>query len=106
MHHHRSSVRRGGGLDPAQEGQQARGVVGHAVLRPRREVELAHLVFGGVASLQTKDNRAVKHQRGEEGRVEGWREGWRRRVTRSMAKVRTVYSASVSVFSSVILMSP
>lgn len=86
MHHHGSGVRRGGGLDPAQEGQQARRVVGHAVLRPRGEVELAHLVLGRVAALQTQDNREVKPQRGEEGRwtdggkgggMEGRAEGWR-----------------------------
>ena len=32
--HHRPSVWGRGGLDPADEGQQASGVVGHAVLRP------------------------------------------------------------------------
>lgn len=50
--HHRPGVRGGGGLDPAQEGQQAGGMVRHAMLRPRGEVELAHLMFGRVASLQ------------------------------------------------------
>lgn len=44
-------VRRGGGLHAPDEGQQPRGVVGDAVLRPRREVELADLVPGRVASL-------------------------------------------------------
>lgn len=50
--HHRSSIRRSWGLDPAQESQQARSVVRHAVLRPRGEVELAHFVFGRVTSLK------------------------------------------------------
>ena len=50
--HYGAGVGRGGGLDAAQEGQQAGGVVGHAVLGPGGEVELADLVFGRVASLQ------------------------------------------------------
>lgn len=55
MDHHGSGIRRRGGLDPTQEGQQAGGVVGHAVLGPRGEVELTNLVFGRVTSLdQTK----------------------------------------------------
>lgn len=105
MHHHGSGVRRRGGLDPAQEGQQARGVVGHAVLGPGGEVELAHLVFGGVASLQTRETQQ-SNTTDEHEYVHGWTQRRRTRVTRSMAKVRTVYSARVSVFSSVILMSP
>ena len=48
----RPGLRRCGGFDPAQEGQQAGGVVRHAVLRPGGEVELAHLVFGGVTPLE------------------------------------------------------
>lgn len=52
MDHHRPSVRRCGGLDPAQESQQSGGVVRHPVLRPGGEVELAHLVFGRVTSLE------------------------------------------------------
>lgn len=91
MHHHRSGVRRGGGLDPAQEGQQACGVVGHAVLGPRGEMELAHLVVGRVAALQQQGGQAPWREGGGkgggmEGRVERWREdggmegrveGWR-----------------------------
>lgn len=52
------------------------------------------------------EGRAKGWDGGMEGWLEGWRDERRREVTRSMAKVRTVYSASVSVFSSVILMSP
>ena len=54
VHHHRSSVSGHGALNAAQEGQQSRGVVGNSVLRPGREMELAHLVFGRVASLHTQ----------------------------------------------------
>lgn len=49
--HHRPSVRRCRGLNPTQESQQTRGVVGHAVLRPGGKVELANLMFGRVTSL-------------------------------------------------------
>lgn len=45
------SVGRGGGFHTPDEGQQPRGVVGDAVLRPGREVELADLVPGRVAPL-------------------------------------------------------
>lgn len=51
MHHHRPSIGWRGGFDPPDEGQQASGVVGHAVLRPGGEVELSHLMFGRVAPL-------------------------------------------------------
>lgn len=50
--HHRPSVRRCWGLDPAQKSQQAGSVVGHPVLRPGGEVELAHLMFSRVTSLE------------------------------------------------------
>ena len=49
--HHGASVRRGGGFHSSYEGQQSSGVVGHAVLRPGGEMELTHLVLGGVSSL-------------------------------------------------------
>lgn len=52
VHHHRPSVRRCRGLDPAQESQQAGGVVWHTVLRPGGEMELAHLMFSRVTSLE------------------------------------------------------
>lgn len=46
------SIRWSGGLHAPDEGQQPCGMVGDAVLRPRREVELADLVLGRVASLE------------------------------------------------------
>lgn len=52
VHYDWASVGWSGGFHTPQESQQAGGVVGHAVLRPRREVELAHLVFGRVAPLR------------------------------------------------------
>lgn len=54
-------IGRGGGLHAPDEGQQPRGVVGDAVLRPRREVELADLVPGRVASLQGTAVTTVSH---------------------------------------------
>lgn len=50
--HHRPSVRRRRGLDPAQESQQAGSVVRNPMLGPGGEVELAHLMFGRVTSLE------------------------------------------------------
>lgn len=50
--HHRPGIGRCRGFDPAQESQQASGVVWHAMLRPGGEVELTHLVFSRVTSLQ------------------------------------------------------
>lgn len=52
MDHHGPGVGGRGGFDPAQEGQQAGGVVRHAVLGPGGEVELTHLVFGRITSLE------------------------------------------------------
>ena len=50
--HHGAGIRRCGGFDPPQEGQQARGMVWHSVLRQRGEMKLAYLVFGRVAALE------------------------------------------------------
>ena len=41
--HHGPGVGHGLGFDPADEAQQPRGVVGHPVVRPTREVELSYL---------------------------------------------------------------
>ena len=43
MNHHGPGVGQGLGLDSPNEAQQARGVVGHAVVRPAREVKLPNL---------------------------------------------------------------
>lgn len=67
-------VRRGRGLHAPDEGQQPRGVVGDAMLRPRGEVELADLMPGRVASLRRQsqslpggppDTRQVSSRPGE-----------------------------------------
>ena len=58
--HHWPGVGHGLGLDPADEAQQPCGVVGHAVVRPAREVELSYLPDLVSASLwwpeHEKDN--------------------------------------------------
>lgn len=65
VNHHRPCVGRGGGLDPADEGQQPGGVVGNPVLRPGREVELAHLMLRRVASLLvTTDTDNTQNRKG------------------------------------------
>lgn len=43
MNHHGPSIGHGLGLDPPNKSQQARGVIGHAVVRPAREVKLPYL---------------------------------------------------------------
>lgn len=43
MHHHGPGVRRVTCFNPAQEGQDGRGVLRHAVIRPSHELELSHL---------------------------------------------------------------
>lgn len=43
MNHHGPSIGHGLGLDSPNKSQQARGVIGHAVVRPAREVKLPYL---------------------------------------------------------------
>ena len=54
--HHGPGVGHGLGLDPADEAQQPRGVVGHPVVRPAREVELSYLpdLVGASLSRSTR----------------------------------------------------
>lgn len=59
--HHGAGVRRGGGLHSPDEGQQAGGVIRHPVLRPGGEVELPHLVLGGVSPLSTHTHTVTFH---------------------------------------------
>lgn len=43
VNHHGPRVGQGLGLDSPNKPQQARGVIGHAVVRPAREVKLSYL---------------------------------------------------------------
>lgn len=54
MHHDGTSVWGVAGFHPSQEGQERGGVLGHAVVRPRRELELPHLALLTGAVLQDK----------------------------------------------------
>lgn len=55
VHHHGSGVRRVAGFDPAQEGQERRGMFRDAVIRPRRELELPHLSLLAGAVLNSRE---------------------------------------------------
>lgn len=51
VHHHRAGVGGSGGFHPPDESQQPGGVIRHPVVGPGGEVELTHLVLGGVSPL-------------------------------------------------------
>ena len=57
MDHHGPGVRGVAGLDAAQEGQEGGGVLGHAVVRPGRELELADLPLLVGATLEVREVR-------------------------------------------------
>lgn len=64
MDHDGSGARWVGHLDPADEGQEARGMVGYAVVRPACEVELLHfpeLVKPSLAS-ERPQQRSIKQR--------------------------------------------
>lgn len=52
VHHDGPSIRGVAGFHPPEEGQEGRGVLGHAVVGPRCELELPHLALLAGAVLQ------------------------------------------------------
>lgn len=61
MHHNGPGTGRVGHLDPADEGQQAGGVVWHSVVGPAGEVELLHLPHLVEASLYNTNQERVHY---------------------------------------------
>lgn len=60
MHHDGPSAGGVGNLDPADKGEEARGVVGHSVVRPAGEMKLLHLAQLVKASLMTENIRVIR----------------------------------------------
>lgn len=62
VHHHGPGVGRVTRFNPAQEGQDRCGVLGHAVIRPRHELELSHLslLTGAVLICQKTHQKSEK----------------------------------------------
>lgn len=62
MHHDGPSAGGVGNLDPADKGEEARGVVGHSVVRPAGEMKLFHLPQLVKASLMTENIQVINSQ--------------------------------------------
>lgn len=59
-----TSIGRVAGLHPAEEGQEGGGVLGNAVVGPRRELELANFpLFAGAVLKQRRRNERERLQR-------------------------------------------
>lgn len=57
VHHDGPSVRGVAGFHPPEEGQEWGGVLGHTMVRPRRELELPHLALLAGAVLQDREHQ-------------------------------------------------
>lgn len=71
MNHHGPGIVQSLGLDPPNEPQQARGVIGHAVVGPAGEVELSNLSDLVSSSLRIRVGLNTQSTRKDEKRALG-----------------------------------
>lgn len=89
VNHHGPSVGHGLGLDSSNKSQQACGVIGHAVVRPAREVKLPYLPDLMSPSLRSRVIVLNTHSRAQRGGGETTENTERLRCERALKQTRS-----------------